>query len=138
MWRSIQLITLYCTIAIAEEGSFLGASRQLRIHHSALSRRIRHLELMLGVALFERHPGGVKATAAGERFLANLRRILNDLDDALEQVGAPGSGKSVQSPIGLDASPCKCAFLKAVAGSMGRDPNVAAFIALLRKWDPAS
>ncbi|MER9947310.1 LysR family transcriptional regulator [Mesorhizobium sp. M0047] len=138
MWRSIQLITLYCTIVIAEEGSFLGASRQLRIHHSALSRRIRHLELMLGVALFERHPGGVKATVAGERFLVNLRRILKDLDDALEQVGAPGSGKTVQSPIGLDASPCNCAFLNVVAGSMGSDPNVAAFIAFLRRRHPVS
>ncbi|CAN7696878.1 LysR family transcriptional regulator [Mesorhizobium sp. LjRoot246] len=138
MWRSIQLITLYCTLVVAEEGSFLGASRRLRIHHSALSRRVRDLELLLGVALFERHPGGVKATAAGERFLANLRRILNDLDEALEWVEAQGSGKSAQSPIELDASRCNCAFLDAVAGSMARDRSVAAFIAFFRKWDPTS
>jgi DNA-binding transcriptional LysR family regulator len=138
MWRSIQLVTLYCTIVIAEEGSFLGASRRLRIHHSALSRRVRHLELILGVALFERHPGGVKATAAGQRFLANLRRILNDLDDALEQVEAPGPGKNVQSPIGLDASLCDCVLIHAVVGSMSSDPRVAPFIAAFRKWYPAS
>lgn len=138
MWRSIQLITLYCTIVIAEEGSFLGASRRLRIHHSALSRRTRHLELTLGVALFERHPGGVTTTAAGERFLANLRRILNDLDEALEQVDATGSGRSVQPSTGVGASLCHCAFLNAVVGSMGSDPNVAPFIALLRTRSPAS
>lgn len=138
MWRSIQLITLYCTLVIAEEGSFLGASRRLRIHHSALSRRIRHLELMLGVALFERHPGGVKATAAGEHFLANIRRILNDLEDVLERVEAAGPGNSRQSSIGLDASFCNCAVLKAVVGSMGNDPDVTPFIAFLRRLHPAS
>jgi DNA-binding transcriptional LysR family regulator len=138
MWRSIQLITLYCTLVVAEEGSFLGASRRLRIHHSALSRRIKHLELTLGVVLFERQPGGIKATAAGQRFLTNLRRILNDLDDALEQVEEPGPGKNVQSPIGLDASLCNCVLIHAVVGSMSSDPGVAPFIAALRKWYPAS
>lgn len=138
MWRSIQLITLYCAITIAEEGSFLAASRRLRIHHSALSRRIRHLELMLGVALFERHPGGVKATAAGQRFVANLRRILTDLEHVLERVEAAESGQSVQPSIKTDASLCNCAFLNTVAGSMGSDPNVAAFIAFLRRVHPAS
>lgn len=138
MWRSIQLITLYCAIAIAEEGSFLAASRRLRIHHSALSRRVRHLESLLGVVLFERHPGGVKATAAGERFLANLRRILNDLEDALERDESTESGNNVQPSIGLDASLCNCAFLNAVVGSMGSGPDVSPFITLLWKWHPAS
>ncbi|WP_095084933.1 LysR family transcriptional regulator [Mesorhizobium sophorae] len=137
MWRSIQLVTLYCTIVVAEEGSFLGASRRLRIHHSALSRRIRHLELMVGVALFERHPGGVKAAAAGEHLLAKIRSILTDLDEALNRVEPRGPGKSVQPSIGLDAPLCSCAFLNAVVGSMASDPEIAPFISFLRRLHPA-
>lgn len=137
MWRSLQLVTLYCTIVVAEEGSFLGASRRLRIHHSALSRRVRQLELLVGVALFERHPGGVKATAAGELLLANIRRILTDLDVALNLVDPRGPGKSVQPSIGLDAPLCNCAFLDAVVGSMGSDSDVAPFISFLRRLHPA-
>ncbi|MER9191644.1 helix-turn-helix domain-containing protein [Mesorhizobium australicum] len=65
MRRRVQLITLDCAIVIAEEGSFLGASRRLGIHHSALSRRIRDLEHSLGTTLFERHQVGVRPTPAG-------------------------------------------------------------------------
>ncbi|MGX5829329.1 LysR family transcriptional regulator [Mesorhizobium sp. 43Arga] len=85
MRRSIQLITLHFATVVAEEGSFLGASRRLRVHHSALSRRVKDLELRLGVTLFHRYPGGVRVTAAGDCFLTKIRRILKDLDDTAGQ-----------------------------------------------------
>ncbi|MGX5843639.1 LysR family transcriptional regulator [Mesorhizobium sp. ArgA1] len=93
-WRSLQLTTLHCALIAAEEGSFLGASRRLAMHHSALSRRIKHLELRLGVALFKRHPGGVQPTAIGDRFLTRVRRTLADLEDALAGVDTARSQKT--------------------------------------------
>lgn len=81
--RRIQLITLDCALVVAEEGSFLGASRRMGIHHSALSRRIRDLEHSLGTVLFQRHAGGVRPTPAGMKLLHNLRRVLADLDGTL-------------------------------------------------------
>lgn len=86
MWCSLHLVTLHGALIIAEEGSFLGASRRLGVHHSALSRRIKGLELWLGVILFNRHPGGIYPTVAGDRFLTDIRRILDDLEDALVRV----------------------------------------------------
>jgi DNA-binding transcriptional LysR family regulator len=103
MRRSIQLLTLQCVLVVAEEGSFLAASSRLNMHHTALSRRVRDLELTLGVTLFDRHSGGVRPTAIGDRFLANLRRALTDLDGALSLVGMNGRGVSGRLSIGIDA-----------------------------------
>ncbi|MGX9182063.1 LysR family transcriptional regulator [Mesorhizobium sp. BHbdii] len=133
MRRSIQLLTLHFATVVAEEGSFLGASRRLRIHHSALSRRIKDLELRLGVTLFERHPGGVRATVAGQTFLAKIRHILKDLDDTLQGLESAGHGDSQPLSIGSDGPPCHCGFLSAVVTSLGKDPNLLAF---LRKHHP--
>ena len=98
MLRRIQLITLDCALVIAEEGSFLAASRRLGIHHSALSRRIRDLEHSLGNALFERHSSGVRPTLAGAGLLHNLRRVLTDLDSTLAMVRT-ARGEHAGSPV---------------------------------------
>ncbi|WP_084508298.1 LysR family transcriptional regulator [Mesorhizobium sp. WSM3224] len=137
MRRSIQLLTLHCAIVVTEEGSFLRASRRLRIHHSALSRRIKDLELRLGVTLFERHPGGVRATAAGVTFLAKIRRILKDLDDTLQEIEPADPAKSEERSVRSDTLLCNCAFLNAVVGFLDKDPDVTDFIEFLRKRHPA-
>lgn len=103
MRRSIQLVTLNCALVVADEGSFLGASRSLGIHHSALSRRIRDLEYALGTILFERHTGGVRPTIAGARFLRNLRRILAELEGTIAKVEMIGRGGAGSLSIGFNA-----------------------------------
>jgi DNA-binding transcriptional LysR family regulator len=51
----------------------------LHVASSALNRRLLDLEDQLGCQLFERLPRGVRATAAGELFLAYVRRSLKEL-----------------------------------------------------------
>ncbi|MGX9120932.1 LysR family transcriptional regulator [Mesorhizobium sp. BHbsci] len=136
MRRSIQLLTLHFATVVAEEGSFLGASRRLRIHHSALSRRIKDLELRLDVTLFERHPGGVRVTAAGDCFLTNIRRILKDLDDTFEGLESTSHDDGQPLKDGSKRPPCHCGFVSAVVASLGKHPNLSAFVAFLRKHHP--
>lgn len=124
MRRSIQLLTLQCVLAAVEEGSFLAASERLNMHHTALSRRVRDLELTLGVTLFDRHPGGASPTGAGERFLANLRRVLTDLDDTLSMVGTNGSGDTGRLSIGIDAPLPACGYLDAIIAFIRDKPDV--------------
>ncbi|TWI28414.1 LysR family transcriptional regulator [Mesorhizobium tianshanense] len=83
MRSSIQLATLNYALVVAEEGSFLRASRRAGIDHSALSKRIRDLEYAIGTTIFHRHTGGVGPTPAGERFLDRLRCVLLDLENTL-------------------------------------------------------
>ncbi len=65
--------------AVARHGSIRKAAEALHIASSALNRRVLDLEEQLGSKLFERLPRGVRATAAGELFLAYARRSLKDL-----------------------------------------------------------
>ncbi|MBZ9801161.1 LysR family transcriptional regulator [Mesorhizobium sp. ES1-6] len=125
MRRRIQLITLDCALVIAEEGSILGASRRIGIHHSALSRRIRDLEHSLATKLFDRHAGGVQPTPAGAGFLRRLRRILGDLDSTLAMVRT-GQGAQPDSPgSGNDLLPQASEFLDAIADLIRSRPDIA-------------
>jgi DNA-binding transcriptional LysR family regulator len=74
--------------AVARHGSIRKAAEALHIVSSALNRRILELEAELGTPLFERLPRGVRPTAAGELYLAYVRRSIRDL----EQVGAQLEG----------------------------------------------
>ena len=74
-------------LAAAEEENFQRAAARLNIAQSALSRHISTLEEDLGgVRLFERLPRGVRLTASGEQYLADVRRILESVDEATLRV----------------------------------------------------
>lgn len=80
-FRDIEIIR-----AIARHGGFRAASDATGIAQSAISRRVRHLESRMKIALFERNGRGVRLTAAGRRFcdeaevLMSMReRILGEL-----------------------------------------------------------
>jgi DNA-binding transcriptional LysR family regulator len=65
--------------AVARHGSIRKAAEALHVASSALNRRILDIEDALGLLLFERLPRGVRATAAGEAFVAYARRSLREL-----------------------------------------------------------
>jgi DNA-binding transcriptional LysR family regulator len=65
--------------AVGREVHFGRAARKLNVAQPALSRTIRDLELELGFDLFERLPRGVRLTEAGQRYLKEVMRILDDL-----------------------------------------------------------
>lgn len=76
----LQAPTLFAYLdAVAQHGSIRKAADALHIASSALNRRILDLEEQVGTPLFERLPRGVRATAAGELFLAYVRRSLKEL-----------------------------------------------------------
>lgn len=59
----------------ARAGNFSGASRRLRMDHSTVSRRIAHLEIVLGCSIFERQPSGLRVNELGERLLRHAERM---------------------------------------------------------------
>ena len=68
-------------VAIAECGSFKGATLRMGRTQSALSMQIGRLEQELGQALFERGSRGVRLTEPGHRLLIQARRILRLMDE---------------------------------------------------------
>ncbi len=68
--------------AIAEEQSFAAASRRLNLSPPTVTRIISELEAHLGARLLHRTTRAVSLTETGQRYYADTRRILTDLDEA--------------------------------------------------------
>lgn len=68
--------------AVAEQQSFVKASQQLSMSAPAVTRSIAQLESHLGAKLFTRTTRHVRLTDAGQRFLSDACRILDDIDAA--------------------------------------------------------
>jgi len=84
--RRFGLAEMNAFVAIAERSSFAKAAAHLGVSRSSLSETIRALEEKLGVRLLNRTTRSVALTEVGERLLAQLRPVLDNLDAALESV----------------------------------------------------
>lgn len=69
-------------LAVAEASSFAGAARQLRLSAPAVTRAVAALEAHLRARLLHRSTRMVRLTEVGERYLADCRRLLAELDEA--------------------------------------------------------
>ncbi len=67
-------------VTVGELQSFAAAAQALHLSQPALSRRISHLEELLGVRLFDRTTRSVGLTVLGRRFLGEVRGLVEDLD----------------------------------------------------------
>lgn len=68
--------------AVADTGSFIGASRALRVSPPAVTRGVAALEARLGVVLFHRSTRAVSLTDEGARFIAQVRPLLAGIGEA--------------------------------------------------------
>ncbi|ANF56527.1 LysR family transcriptional regulator [Halotalea alkalilenta] len=74
--------SLACFIAVAEDLHFRRAAERLNLTQPALSQRIRALEEQVGTALFERDRRRVSLTPAGQAFLAPARAAVASVGEA--------------------------------------------------------
>lgn len=65
---------------VARAGSIRRAANTLNVAASAINRQILNLETDLGTPLFDRFPGGVRLTVAGEMLLRHVTDTLHDFD----------------------------------------------------------
>ena|SRR6266702_4142116 len=91
-------------IAAADYGSFRQAAHALSIKQSTLSRSVQLLENSIGVVIFSRSSGGVRATPAGRHFLRITRSILEQIDALIASTRANGSGEAGRLVIGFSTS----------------------------------
>lgn len=79
---------------VARAGSIRKASERLNIAASAVNRQILKLEDELNVQLFERLPGGLRLTPAGELVVRHARSTLHEFARLKAEVDALGGIKS--------------------------------------------
>jgi DNA-binding transcriptional LysR family regulator len=73
-------------LAVVETGNFSRAAAQANVSQPTLSVGIAKLERQLGAALFDRTNRRVHLTDAGNRFLVHARRIMHEVNQAIEEV----------------------------------------------------
>jgi DNA-binding transcriptional LysR family regulator len=100
----IDLKHLLYAVAAADHGSFRRAADALLLRQSTLSRRIGQLEDAIGVIVFDRLSGGVRATQAGHSFLRSARSILEQTDALATNANSTGRGEAGRLAIGFYTS----------------------------------
>ena len=102
--HAVDLQQLRFAVTAADYGSIRQAAEVLSIRHSILSRSIRQLEHLIGVAVFERSGGGVKPTPAGRSVLWMARLILEQVDVLVATAKSNGRGEAGRLSIGFCTS----------------------------------
>ena len=101
---AVDLQHLRYALAAADHGSFRRAAEVLLLRQSTLSRCINQLEHSLGMIVFERSSGGVRATAAGRSFLRTARSILEQMDSLVNSAHRAGCGEAGRLSVGFYTS----------------------------------
>lgn len=82
----VTLRQLRAFLTVLDCGSFSEAADAMHLSQAALSGLVKELESRLGVRLLDRNTRSVGASAVGREFEPMVRRVLADLDEALEGV----------------------------------------------------
>src|SRR6266700_2689620 len=88
-------------VVVGEEEHYGRAARRLRVAQPALSRQIQDLEGEIGFSVFDRLPRGVKLSTAGKLFIADARRILQEVNDAVMRAQRVAHGQSGMLRVGF-------------------------------------
>lgn len=78
-----RLLTMRVFQAVADEGGFAAAARTLHLSATAVTRLVADLENHVGARLLQRTTRKMSLTDAGAAYLARVRHILVDVDEAL-------------------------------------------------------
>src|SRR5262245_57832846 len=100
----IELKDLRWAIIATQHRSLRQAAERLNIRQSTLSRRLRSMEAMLGVQLFERTNGGTRPTIEGLEFLEAARGIIEETESITARLKTRSRGESGRLTIGVHAS----------------------------------
>ncbi|ACI93544.1 transcriptional regulator, LysR family [Afipia carboxidovorans OM5] len=99
--EGLDLRHLRYIVASARNGSFSAAAHEFNVRQPIISKRIKEAEDELTVALFVRSTSGARLTPAGEEFVVDARRIIEDFDRLAERAKASGAGTLGRIVVGL-------------------------------------
>jgi LysR family carnitine catabolism transcriptional activator len=115
-------------VNVASIGSVSGSAAAMHISQPALTQTIRNLEDMVGTSLFDRSAKGVTLTRAGEEFFPVAKRLISEMENALEDLR--GLSEIRRGRVTVAALPSiACEMLpRIVAKFVDRFPNLEAII----------
>jgi len=100
----VELRHLRYFVAVAGEEHMTRAASRLAIQQPPLSQQIQALEQELGVQLFDRRPRSIRLNAAGKLFLSDARKVLANVDAAVQRVRRFDLGEEGRIRVGFTSS----------------------------------
>ena len=76
-------------LEIIRSGSFIATAERMHITQTAVTARVRSLELQLGCRLFTRNRAGARLTSDGERFVAYATQLVQTWETAKRDLPLP-------------------------------------------------
>jgi DNA-binding transcriptional LysR family regulator len=78
---AIEIAQLRYAVLTADSQSFARAAARLNMKQSTLSRKVKDMEIRLGIKLFERTTRGAEVAEGGKPFIEQARRIVTDVEN---------------------------------------------------------
>ncbi|WP_309084597.1 LysR family transcriptional regulator [Chelativorans sp.] len=110
---------------VATKGGFTAASGPLGVTPSAVSQKIRQLEALLGVRVFERTSRSVRLTEAGRILLDNVDTAFDQITGAIEGIQALGKQPAGNLRINLSRLAAQVCIVPQLPGFVRRYPGIA-------------
>ena len=123
MDRRIKFRHLEVFTSIARSQSLKRAAENLNLTQPAVSKTLKDLEVILGVALLERGRGGVRLTPEGEVFLSHAEQSMAALQSGLNNIASLGQGGAAQISVGALPSVAAHLLPKAVLAFRRQAPD---------------
>lgn len=121
---NVTLKQLRAFVAVAAGGSFTGAANTLHVTQSTLTSSIKALEAELGMPVFDRSTRTVVLTRQGALFLPAARRMLRDLQDALNDLTMVADRERGSVSVGAAASFITYVLTPALIGMAAAYPGI--------------
>jgi DNA-binding transcriptional LysR family regulator len=129
--REISLDRLRTLVAIADCGSLVEAARVLHQAPPTVSLHIAELEARVGASLLSRRRGDVRPSAIGEALVERARRLLADVELALDDIQRQVQGLAGRVRLGASTSVIAHLLPQAIASLREHHPDIDVQIAVL-------
>jgi len=111
-------------VAVAEELHFGRAAQRLLMAQQPLSRQIRDLEAEIGVDLFHRTKRTIRLTEAGQVFLTEARKTLQQAEQAIILAQQTGRGEIGKFAVGFTGPALNTVLPKVVRRFKEKHPQI--------------
>ena len=115
-------------VAVVEKGSFSEAARALEISQPAVTMQVQALEAALATTLLDRRYRRVDLTESGRALLPHAKRILEQLDEAREEISSLSGSVSGQLTISASTTPGDYIVPRLLGGFAAEYPEVSVSI----------
>src|SRR5260370_6615438 len=102
MPRNLDVAPVRAFLAVVDSGGVTSAASLLGLSQAAVSQQIKRLEEALGCGLFERQGRRLVLARAGERLLAQARRLVAQNDELVSTMRAPAFEGEVRFGVPYD------------------------------------